>query len=501
MANLVYGSTLKHDITMRRRATYQATYTVYTTSAYTTAYDLTNCSVFAELRKKDGGVIYLDLLPEISATPSTGVITFDIYIPASVKSGEYEWDMLLVTSDEIYTYLVEGNVTVDPSITDGEETYVPGDTGVNIAQRIASAYTRGLTMIPKGNNAITSTVTLENKLGMVIQGHGHSMAVGPGAAAEGSRSNIYWNTTDTTSAMIKVRGAETTWRDLTLTGNTTNFSLAGRPTALFWISREADSGTGSGRHTFQNMVLEYGTAGVQFGSSGTEGNCDMCMFRHVNLRLLDKGFYSKNEMSLNHVVEHSVWSNFSDTTSSVFYYEGGGDLTVTSLAVLSKCTVLTLDQVYTGANIAIQPNNGFFRIRDTKIDVNAIGTCLLNVTGAGASNVPAYVYYDGLMYSGNGAAFDGDAFVTLRGGVKVTFINSVIGPDIREKVKWFTSGHSGTTTLTFINCAFTWITTLPEILDINTSTGNLRLVGINNLGGSGGTTLVPDYAATVGGIG
>lgn len=488
------------DITIRKRETLELELTVYPTSTTSgTPSDLTDCAVFGEVREGDGETVILDLLPAISATPATGIINVEVYIPGDTARGDYYYDILLQKSDGNYVNIFRGNFKILDSITDGEGAFIPGPTGVDISARIHSGYTRGLTMIPKGDSAITGTVTLDDRLGLVIQGHGATQAFAPGVAHAGSRSNIYWNSTSTVLPMIKIRGAQTVWRDLTLTGNNYNFSLAGKPTALFWISKESDVATGSGQHLFENLCLEYATAGFQIGSLPTENNCDLSLYKQINMRQLDKGFYFKNNQALNHSVERLIWYN-GNTNTKIFHVEAGGDLTVTTLAVLSRCTILNLDQIYTGAETGIGGNNAFYRIRDAKLDNNAIGTNMLSVTGAYASSVPAHVIYDGLMLSGNGTPYNvAHDFCTLRGGVKLTFINSAITADIRERVRWFTSGHSGLTQLTFINCAFANLTALNEILDIDTSTGNLRLVGINNT--SSGSTVLADDDTIYAGIG
>lgn len=500
MPNLIYGSTLGYNLNLTRRTTFQVTFTVFTAADYATEYDLDGCSVFAEIRKKDEGAVYLDLDPVISDPTTDGEITIDVFLEETLNAGNYKWDMLLVAEDGVRTYLVKGDVVVAPSITDEAATYERGPSGINLQQRIDATDPGGATRLPYGFTNITSTISCPNKAGLVVSGDGTAWDMN--SDLKGSWSSILWTTTNTTTPMIDVRGVNSEWSNFALHGDTKDDTYNGRPTAGILCSY--DAGLGSGKHTFKNLTIERCAAAIQAGEGSTDSNCDSIRVERCRFKSCDKGFYVKNSQCLDCLFDQCLWTtpvSGESTNPAMFHYEAGGGLTANKCTVVDICDVLRLSQVNEGGLIG--HNNGLFVINDLKVDTLAIGTTLLNcdVTSAEYNFMPVDVHFQNAMVSGNSSSYEAEAkyIAKLSGGCKLFLHACKLQPDMTQSILWDTANSDVVGTSVIIeNCSIRGISTIQDMFDIEFGQGNIKVVAKNNW--SDGVMLA-DYSGTIEGQG
>lgn len=459
------------NLSYARRETVSILFLVYANKAKTVLHDLTGCSVYAEVRTKDGDTVLVDLLP-VFGDEESGEILIQTNIPADLTPKGEKWDLLLHLADDTKVYLAKGKFTIEPSITDGEGSFVPGPTGKSVQEIIDRAYDRGHAMLPLGSTVITETVELQNKIGLTVQGHGSTEGVAIGAEIEGSHSTIYRTSNGFTDAMFKVRGANATFRDLCVIGNNHAGSLTGKNSAAFWISKESDSGTGSGNHLFDNVSVRNCQAAFQFGSDREEGNCDTTDLRKIQLTGCDKGIYQRNAQSIGIRTDGLRWTNFQNEEASVVYSEAGGDVKVTDMDLLSKCRILTIDQIYDGSEISVGPNNGTFVFEGLgKADNAAIGSTLVYLTGIGSYYTLVKVTFRNFHIAGDGEIWDG-ILALLGGGMEVTIEDCTINPNVEGTVRWDTVGHTGTTRF-IVKDNIIGVNAPLNLLDLAESAGNL----------------------------
>ena len=193
---------------------------------------------------------------------------------------------------------------------------------------------------------------------------------------------------------------------------------------------------------------------------------------------------------MGHEIHQSTWQNSGNTSSSYIYVNGGGDLGDYGTHILSKCYVLTLDQINSSQGIG--QNNCLYRFDGLKIDNNALNSCLVALTGAQKATCPAIVIFSGLHIGGNGLTWT-VPLMLLGGGMNVTLENCSINPIVDTTVQWYTTGHTGVTSLTIRNSRV-GVTNNTSILDYSNSEGSLYYSFVNNRQPNG--TLLADYTAT-----
>lgn len=352
-----------------------------------------------------------------------------------------------------------------------------------LQQRIDNAYAgKGRVQLPFGENDITATLLTSNKCGLVVQGHGAVWGINPAHSQMGSRSTIVWATSDTSNPMVDVRGARTTWRDLSLHGDAWKGSTAalelygGRPTAGFLVSY--DAGLGPGKHLFDNVVVEKCTAAWQAAEGVNDGNCDTTFVRHARARDCQYLLYCRNLQGMGWDFEHCHYSEYTD--GAVFQYEAGGDLVARYLLVTSRSTVLNLVPVSSGA---IGSNNGNFNIHDLKVDTQARGTTLVSLTNR---QCKTNINFWGGHVSGNGYyyATENKRMINTRGGPCITFSGTWFTMGVDDSIIWDTDADSYIASVHFNDCRLS-ATSIAAMFDDDDSEGNIYVYVSHCVNGNG----------------
>jgi hypothetical protein len=491
MPTLTRGTSQEYNLSLKRRETFQLTFTY--TSNGTTPVNITGYSVYAEIRKKDSGVVYFDLQPAI-LVGTDGNITINTVIPESLKAGSYSWDMLLVSTDNVRTYIVSGDVRVDATYTDDNGDYTAPPSGANIQDLITSAYSRGIAKLPFGTSNITSTVVTQNKAGLVIEGHGSLWDFNPNL--NGSHSKIIWATNNTTTPMIDCRGIHQYWRNFSLCGDDRNLQYGGKPTAGILVSD--DAGLGPGKHVFEKFTIERCVAGIQAAEALNDSNCDVSTVNSGYWRNCQKAFYAKGAQTLDWVFHQGQWTqpDTSNGRTAVFHYEAAGSLTSHEFAVVSttSCDVLRLSQIHSGGKIG--HNASSFAFNGLKVDTLAAGTTLVNVdqTATYCDFMPAMVSFTDCKISGLSASYaaENQSMAILGGGIKVFFYRNRFAIDTTGSVKWHTSNSDiADTEIWFVNCKLYGVSDALSLLNITDSDGSILL----HVVGCG----MPDYHGVISG--
>lgn len=488
------------NLTYARRESVVMTITVYSDALKTTAYNLTGCEVYGSVRKADGTELLVALAPEIP-TPANGQILVDALVEESAAAQAARWDILLVLLSGERVYIVKGQFKINPSITQLGDSEVLVPTGVDLQERVDLAYGgNGRITLPFGQSNITTTLLLDNKESLVIQGHGAYRDLP--TAFRGSFSQIMANAAGFTDPMVKVRGTHTHWHDLGLSGDDRNNSIGGQPSAGFLIAY--DAGLGAGKHTFNNVSVERVSAAFQCGEVYNDPACDTLSVSNSRVYNCRKLLLVKNSQCLATQIEHCYFAS-ADTSAGrpvVFHYETGGDLTSNQNTILSKSDILRLSQLQTDGTYQTGHNAGLFRLNFGKEDTVAAGCSVLNVdqTAAGKDFMPVEVVAFQMLMSGAGAdsyVTSGDMFAILGGGCTLVLDQCKITVDARNSIEWHTSDSTGgLTNLDIWGGRFISMTDLIELLRPSTSDGPLYFNFHGGSKGSGGIHL-PAYSGVI----
>jgi len=102
-------------------ADYQSTVTISSiaTDGTETAFDLTNYSATASLRKNFASSTKIDFSCNIDSPATNGNVTISLtdVQTESLDRGRYVWDMTVTSAGGTITRVVEGVVTINPSVT------------------------------------------------------------------------------------------------------------------------------------------------------------------------------------------------------------------------------------------------------------------------------------------------------------------------------------------------------------------------------------------------
>lgn len=346
-----------------------------------------------------------------------------------------------------------------------------------LQERIDDGYTTGKVVLPQGEIDITETVNCDDKISLVVEGQGGTARVNPAHVDAGGRTQIRWATSNTSTPMFLLDGSRNhVFRDIGVHGDTYNSAYGGEPTACFHVY-----GSGSGKHQWYNCTTDKGDSGFKFGVDVNSSNSDTSKWYGHTFRNHNKGLNVVNSQGMSYAFYGGDWTS-SNTDSSVWHFDAGGDLAVYKFDILSRCNVLTLNQLGT----AIGPNNGIFRIHDIKVDTTSRGTRLLNCpAAAGDGQINARVIFDGCKVSGNGwgyivAGVNGAAgypMSILRGErLHVTFLNCEFAINVADSLEWHTTGQTNATIVEFIGCRLTGITAAEDILYHANSDGDIGLI-------------------------
>lgn len=448
-----------------------------------TPYDLSDCTVYAEAVSRDGTVI-VPFHPEIDSPESGGVILFNGMVDETTTPQVGKWDILLVLPDGTTLYLMGGRFTVADSATDMDDDVVVRPTGINIQGKITAAYGRGALTLPHGETEITTTLTTQNKTGLTVNGHGNSWSFNPNSSQMGSRSAVVWATSSTTLPMVNIAGgAQSSWRDMSICGDSWNDTHGGKPTAGFLVS--ALAGLGSGKHTFNNVSIQKCATAFQAGTAVGDDNCDMCAVSNCRIRQCDKGFYSKNSQAMAWTFDKVLYEAYTD---GVFFdFEAGGNLIARNPVAVSRCSILRLNQIYTGTSTGIGANNADYNIYDLKTDDLAKGTTIVNVpSAAGSHAVKANINFFGGHISGNAYSYAGEGkrLMILRGGPRVKLDGMWITIGADNSIEWHTTGDSYTTSILIVGCRLA-VTSIAAMFNSGASDGPINVIAFANVGGSG----------------
>ena len=105
------------NIEVEQGTDFEATYNV--TQSDGSALNLTNHSLSAKMRKHHSSAGYVGFGVTFGSTPSDGEITISLTDShtTSLEAGRYVYDVLITASGGTKTRVVEGQVTVNPSVT------------------------------------------------------------------------------------------------------------------------------------------------------------------------------------------------------------------------------------------------------------------------------------------------------------------------------------------------------------------------------------------------
>lgn len=358
----------------------------------------------------------------------------------------------------------------------------------------------GVRNLHYGERLITDTITIDSRTGLTVRGQGNTWGMNPAPGVDmGSRSSLVWAVADSSKPMIVLDGgALSSWRDMTLfgdkwanTGGSGSMTTYGsRPTQAVLVDYSA--GSGSGKHTFENMTFEKFAVAIQGATIETDGNCDVGKVTHCYFRNCGTQHLSKNLQGLGWQYNHCHYGEYTD--GKVFDYEGDGNLTVYNQLVTSRATLLSLRPNSAGA---IGSNNGDFTFYSPKIDSQARGTTLVNLTNR---QCKVTINFFGGNVSGNSFSYtaEGKRMINVRGGPRILFMGTWFTIGVDNSIIWDTDSDSYTATIIFMGCKLS-ATTIQSMFDTSASYGDIDVVCLGgNTNGNGDP--ITEYTGTLTGL-
>ncbi len=133
---------------------------------------------------------------------------------------------------------------------------------------------------------------------------------------------------------------------------------------------DGSRGIGTGKLAVRDTMIDGPRVGIQFANTLTDANADHTLLENVYFRdCPDAAMRVLNRMGMGFTVRHVHLVN----CPVGFEFRAGGDLWLDGATVVSPTTFLLID----GPPHAISRNNGFFSLRNVKLDHQAAGSTIV----------------------------------------------------------------------------------------------------------------------------
>lgn len=253
-----------------------------------------------------------------------------------------------------------------------------------------------------GNFAIPDTLVQPFKISQVMRGVGAGNYTNPNHNHRGATTVLEWIPGTQIRPLLKLQGSYFALRDLMLMGPETGIHIV-----------KPRPGIGSGKHRFDNIVVEGADIAWQIAEDAGSQNCDVCSWRDITVIQTDTAFKSLGHQAM----QMQISALHCRRVNTVLDIRGGGCWYADGVGVMKpkdddiRPTLLRIEQTRFDGRAAIGSNNGYFEIRNVKTDNQAGSIRLLDQV----NDCPVDVHL-----SGGQLVYPPDAILRSNGALTVT---------------------------------------------------------------------------------
>lgn len=254
------------------------------------------------------------------------------------------------------------------------------DSGPAIQQTIDTS--SKAVFIP-GSTLTKQTIVFPAQIGNHIKGHGCHKIIRPNHKLAGVGSSIVWGGQEG-GTIVQFLGNHATWDGVAVWGHLPQQETKAGVGIEFL--KPEDSGTGSGRHSFKDLLIQGCDVGIRCGDLPEMPMADVLVFTGLTgIDSCDIGFQVKNRMGMGYKFNRLLPRK----VKTVFDFEWGGSLVVDNTTIVSEETE-TLLKIH-NAN----PNGSAYKFGHVKVD--AINENVMLVDMVNPSE--AYISFDQIQRS------------------------------------------------------------------------------------------------------